>query len=87
MIKCSVNNHFRRLKLTWPIITAIGSSWLKEAYYNKTSYQRKNTLAIIQLMNSENEVQWILLYNYFIFIVILFAIFYARVKNEDFGQF
>ena len=38
-------------------------------------------------MNSENEVQWILLYNYFIFIVILFAIFYARVKDEDFGKF
>jgi len=38
-------------------------------------------------MNSENEVQWILLYNYFIFIVILFAIFYARVKYEDFGSF
>ena len=43
--------------------------------------------AIILLMSSENEVQWILLYNYFIFIIILFAIFYARVKNQNFGLF
>jgi len=38
-------------------------------------------------MSSENEVQWILLYNYFIFIIILFAIFYAGFKNENFGLF